>query len=48
MTPDERERMNELVAQIQQEKDHEKFIQLVEELNNLIAKKEHRFPPPHL
>jgi hypothetical protein len=45
VTNDERERMNELVLKIQQEKDHEKFIKLVDELNSLIEKKEHRFPP---
>jgi hypothetical protein len=45
MTPEERERMNWLVLRIQQEKDHEKFTKLVEELNKLIAQKEHRFPP---
>jgi hypothetical protein len=50
VNPDEREHMIELVLKIQQEKDHIKFTKLVEELNDLIAKKEHRFSPnlpPH-
>jgi hypothetical protein len=45
VTPAERERMNELVLKIQQEKDHAKFLKLVEELNDLINQKERRFPP---
>jgi len=36
--------MNWLVLCIQEEKDHTKFIALVQELTNLIAQKEHRFP----
>jgi hypothetical protein len=44
MTPEERERMNVLVLRIQQEKDHNTFTKLVEELNNLVAQKESRFP----
>ena len=40
MTPEERERMNSLCKQIQNEKDHEKFTQLVIELNNLLERKE--------
>lgn len=44
MTPEERERMNWLVLRIQQEKDHETFTKLVEELNKLVAQKEGRFP----
>jgi hypothetical protein len=34
--------MNVLCAQIAIEKDQDKFIQLVQELNNLMEKKEHR------
>jgi hypothetical protein len=45
MTPEERERMNWLVMRIQQEKDHQTFTKLVEELTKLIAQKERRFPP---
>jgi hypothetical protein len=48
VTPEERERMNWLVLRIQQEKDHEKFTKLVEELDKLIDQKERRFPhSPH-
>jgi hypothetical protein len=39
-----KKRMNWLVLRIQQEKDHEMFTKLVEELNGLVAKKEDRFP----
>ena len=42
MTPEERERMNKLCAQIQVEKDHAKFTQLITELNTLFEAKEHR------
>jgi hypothetical protein len=45
MTPEERQRMDLLVLRIQQEKDHETFTRLVEELNQLIDQKERRFPP---
>jgi hypothetical protein len=37
--------MDEIVRQIQVEKDHAKFSKLVQELTALIAQKEHRFPP---
>lgn len=43
MTPEERQRMNQLCAQIQDEKDPSKFSALVEELNELLEKKERRF-----
>lgn len=42
MTREERERMQVLCAQIAVEKDHEKFTQLVLELNNLLDGKENR------
>lgn len=42
MTPEEREHMASLVQQIQDEKDGEKFMSLVRELNALLARKEHR------
>ncbi len=45
MTPEERERMNALALLIQQEKDQDKFPQLVKELNKLISQKENRFQP---
>jgi len=42
LTPDERDRMNSLCKQIVTEKDRDKFIKLVEELNNLLDRKERR------
>lgn len=42
MTPEEREHMLKLVAQIEVEKDHHKFTQLIEELNALLDDKKHR------
>ena len=47
MTPEERERMNALCLQIQQEKDYNKFEALSHELNDLVARKERRFPERH-
>jgi len=44
MTPEERERMNALCAEIQQEKDYDKFEQLTQQLTQLISRKEQRFP----
>lgn len=45
MTPDERERMNLLVHQIQVERNYNKLIQLVQDLNDLIAHKRRRLEP---
>jgi hypothetical protein len=42
MTPDERERMMALCNQIAAEKSHQKFMERVQELNDLLARKEHR------
>ena len=42
MTPAERQRMQTLCEQIATEKDHTKFVQLVQELNDLLEHKEHR------
>jgi hypothetical protein len=42
MTPEERERMNELCRQIQDEKGQKKFSALIEELNQLLANKDER------
>jgi len=42
MTPEERERMAKIVAQIEVEKDTDKFSQLIEELNSLIDQKTQR------
>ena len=45
MTPEECTKVDEIVSQIQVEKDREKFLKLVEKLKKLIAQKENRFPP---
>jgi ribosomal protein S6 len=42
MKPEERQRMYELCAMIEKEQDHERFLQLIEELNTLLERKEHR------
>jgi hypothetical protein len=42
MKPDERERMYHLCALIEKEKDHTRFLQLINELNQLLERKEHR------
>ena len=42
MTPDEKELMNKLCGQIAVERDHQKFTQLVDELDKLLERKEHR------
>lgn len=44
MTPEERERMNALCLQIQEEKNYEKFEELMDELAVLVSAKERRFP----
>jgi hypothetical protein len=43
MTPEEKARMAQLCQQIEVEKDHDKFIELVRELGELLARIEHRF-----
>jgi hypothetical protein len=47
MTPDEREKMDELCRRIQTEKDPQTFDRLVRELNDLIAVKHERIHPEH-
>ena len=42
MTPQERERMYQLCAMIDKEQDHDRFLQLIRELNQLLERKEHR------
>jgi hypothetical protein len=42
MTPDERERMTLLCELIATEQDHQKFVRLVQELNDLLDNKESR------
>lgn len=44
MTPEERTRMNELCVHIQNEKNYQKFEELVREVTTLISAKENRFP----
>jgi len=42
MTPEEKAQLDTLCRRIVEEKDHEKFIKLVQELNDLLEHKEHR------
>ena len=42
MTPEERERMNALCSEIQQEKDYDNFVKQLRELSELISRKEQR------
>jgi hypothetical protein len=42
MTPDEREQMQRLCERIAVEQDHKKFTELIESLNKLLARKNHR------
>ncbi|HVN22268.1 MAG TPA: hypothetical protein VMU05_26005 [Dongiaceae bacterium] len=42
MREDERNRMYELCALIEKEKDHHRFLLLIEELNHLLERKEQR------
>ena len=44
MTSEERDKMNALCLQIQQEKSYEKFEELTRQLSDLVARKERRFP----
>jgi hypothetical protein len=46
MTPDERERMHILCERIAKEQNHEKFVKLVQELNDLLDHKEKRLEDP--
>jgi hypothetical protein len=46
VTPEERKRMDVLCQQIAVERDHDKFIQLVRELNDLLEEKEQRLETP--
>jgi hypothetical protein len=47
VTPDERERMNDLCRRIMDEKDPLKFDQLTAELNDLLEAKHQRIHPEH-
>jgi hypothetical protein len=42
MTPEERQRMYQLCAMIEVEKDRHRFLLLIEELNQLLERKEQR------
>ncbi len=42
MTPEERDEMNRLCKQIQDEKDHQKFTDLIAKLMEVIGRKERR------
>lgn len=42
MKTEERERMYQLCALIEKEKDHRRFLQLINELNELLERKEQR------
>jgi hypothetical protein len=42
MKPEEHQRIFELCALIEKEKDHNRFLQLINELNELLERKEHR------
>jgi len=44
MTPEERVRMNDLCVQIQNEKNYQKFEELIHEITALMSAKESRFP----
>jgi hypothetical protein len=49
MKTDERERMYQLCAMIEKEKDHAKFLRLIQELNQLLEHTERRLQDePHL
>jgi hypothetical protein len=47
VTPEEREKMNEICLRIQTERNPEIFDHLVRELNDLIAVKHERIHPEH-
>lgn len=42
MSPEERQRLYELFSQIEKEKDHNRFLRLVQELNQLLERTEKR------
>jgi len=47
MTPEERDKMNDLCTHIQSEKNPKTFDQLVQELNELLEIKHERIHPEH-
>jgi len=46
MTPDERERMHILCERIAKAEDHNRFVKLVQELNDLLDQKRRRLERP--
>jgi len=46
MTPEEQTRLKQLVQQIQVEKDHKRFGELVDQLNALLAVTDKELKPP--
>lgn len=46
MKPEERERMYKLCADIEKEKDHHRFLQLINELNELLERKQQTLEGP--
>jgi hypothetical protein len=46
MTPEEQERTKSLCERIAKEQDQKKFMQLVQELNDLLERKSQRLDPP--
>jgi len=42
MKPQDRERMYQLCALIEKEKDHSRFLKLIQELNRLLERQEHQ------
>jgi hypothetical protein len=42
MTAEERKRLHTLCEMIEKERNHGKFLELIEELNELLSRKEHR------
>jgi hypothetical protein len=46
MTPDEQERTKSLCERIAKEQDQEKFLKLVQELNDLLDRRNERLNPP--
>jgi hypothetical protein len=46
MKPEERERMFQLCALIEKERDHQRFLQLINELNDLLERKEKTLSDP--
>ena len=46
MRSEERDRMYQLCALIEKERDHHRFLQLIEELNELLERQDRRFDKP--